>query len=281
MRGPGVNDERFMEQVGAGRFSVDAQGRIWRHILRDQPAEPRRAECPAERGYLRVLWNDGRCRSCQARKAVWRYFHGPVPEGAEIVHKNGVRGDNRPENLEASFATYRPPANFRMNAHQVEELRRAYHAGGITHKQLAERYGISQSYVSAIMRGERRTVAGGPTSENNRDKLTAADARAIRDRYAAGGVSYADLAEQYPVTGADMCLVVNGALFADAGGRIRGRDGGSLTADPFPWHQWDAGFIELCAQQESIRRDRSCCVACRLLLHTCCVWGVSSGWILR
>jgi hypothetical protein len=28
MQGPGVNDERFMEEVEAGRFSVDDQGRI-------------------------------------------------------------------------------------------------------------------------------------------------------------------------------------------------------------------------------------------------------------
>jgi DNA-binding transcriptional regulator YiaG len=221
MRGPGVNDERFIAEVEAGRFSVDAQGRIWRHILRDQPAEPQRAEYPAERGYLRVLWDDGRCRCCQARKAVWRYFYGPVPDGAEIVHKNGVRGDNRPENLEASFSTYRPQPDFRMNARQVEALRRAYHAGGVTQKQLAERYGISQSYVSAIVRGQLRAAVGGPTSENNRNKLTAEDAREIRERYAAGGVSCVELAEQYPVTGADIHQVVTGALFADAGGPIR------------------------------------------------------------
>jgi len=28
MRGPGVDDERFIEEVEAGHFSVDAQGRI-------------------------------------------------------------------------------------------------------------------------------------------------------------------------------------------------------------------------------------------------------------
>jgi len=225
MRGPGVNDERFMEEVEAGRFSVDAQGCIWRHILRDQPIEPRRAEYRLKSGYLRVLWYEGRCYGCQARKAVWRYFHGPVPEGANIVHKNGVHGDNRPENLEASFLTQRPQPNLRMNARQVEALRRAYHAGGVTQEQLAERYGISQSYVSAIVRGELRAAVGGPTSENNRDKLTAQDAREIRERYAVGDVSYADLAEQYPVTGADICLVVTGAVFADAGGPIRGATG--------------------------------------------------------
>jgi hypothetical protein len=95
MRGPGVNDERFIAEVEAGRFSVDAQGRIWRHILSNQPAGPQRAEYPAEGGYMRVLWYRGRCYGWQARKAMWGYFYGPVPEDADIVHKNGVRGDNR------------------------------------------------------------------------------------------------------------------------------------------------------------------------------------------
>jgi hypothetical protein len=221
MRGPGVNDERFMEEVERGRFSVDAQGRIWRHILFNQPVEAQRAEHRHESGYLRVLWYHGRCYSVRAHNAVWRYFYGPVPEDATIVHKNGVLGDNRPENLEASFPTQKRSPHYRMNARQVEALRRAYHAGGVTQEQLAERYGISQSYVSAIVRGELRAEAGGPTSKDNRGKLTAQDAREIRERYAAGGVTYADLAEQYPVTIMEIGHVVNGTVFADAGGPIR------------------------------------------------------------
>jgi hypothetical protein len=96
-------------------------------------------------------------------------------------------------------------------------LRRAYDAGGVTQKELAERYGI--------MRGERRAAVGGPTSENNRNKLTAEDAREIRKRYAEGGVSYADLAERYPVTASGIWHVVTGAVFADAGWPIRGTTG--------------------------------------------------------
>jgi len=103
----------------------------------------------------------------------------------------------------------------------VEALRRAYHAGGVTQEQLAERYGISQSYVSSIVRGELRAEVEDPTSEDSRSKLTAQDAREIRERYAAGGVSYADLAEQYPVTIMEIGPVVNGQVFADAGGPIR------------------------------------------------------------
>jgi hypothetical protein len=65
----------------------------------------------------------------------------------------------------------------------------------------------------------------GPTSEDNRSKLTAEDAREIRERYAAGDIGYAELAEEYPVTAGAIYCVVNGAVFADAGGSIRGGRG--------------------------------------------------------
>jgi hypothetical protein len=225
MRGPGVNDERFTEEVEAGRFSVDAQGRIWRHILNNKPAEPQRAEYRLENGYLRVLWYHGRCYGVRARNAVWRYYHGSVPADAIIVHKNGVRGDNRPENLEASFPRRERSQRYCLTAGQVEALRRTYHAGGFTQEQLAQRYGVAQSYVSGIVRGELRAEVGGPISENNRSKLTEQDAREIRGRYAAGGITYAELAEDYPVVATNICHVVHGLQFADAGGPIRGARG--------------------------------------------------------
>lgn len=33
-------------------------------------------------------------------RAVWIAFNGPIPSGKEINHKNGVKSDNRLENLE-------------------------------------------------------------------------------------------------------------------------------------------------------------------------------------
>lgn len=36
--------------------------------------------------------------------AVWEYYHGPVPEGCHIHHKNGNTIDNRLENLECLSA---------------------------------------------------------------------------------------------------------------------------------------------------------------------------------
>ena len=51
---------------------------------------------------------------------------------------------------------------------------------------------------------------GGPTNEDNRSKLTGEDAKEIRERYAAGGVSYAGLAEQEPATMMETSHIVAG-----------------------------------------------------------------------
>ena len=38
--------------------------------------------------------------SCLAHRLVWTYLHGKIPQGITINHKNGIKTDNRPCNLE-------------------------------------------------------------------------------------------------------------------------------------------------------------------------------------
>jgi predicted transcriptional regulator len=61
-------------------------------------------------------------------------------------------------------------ATVEVEQSQPRESRGAYHAGGVTQKQLAEHYGISQSYVSAIVRGELRAEAAIPGRMNELHK---------------------------------------------------------------------------------------------------------------
>lgn len=39
------------------------------------------------------------CRLVKAHRWIWEYLNGPIPEGMTIDHINGVRSDNRIENL--------------------------------------------------------------------------------------------------------------------------------------------------------------------------------------
>ncbi len=48
---------------------------------------------------------------------VWEYYNGPIPEGWDIHHKNGKKGDNRIENLEI-FTKSEHASNFNTGRNQ-------------------------------------------------------------------------------------------------------------------------------------------------------------------
>jgi hypothetical protein len=68
---------------------------------------------PAGNGHL-IVTNGYRkmCRS--AHRMVWEAVHGPIPEGLQINHKNGVKTDNRIENLELVTASENTAHAYRL-----------------------------------------------------------------------------------------------------------------------------------------------------------------------
>ena len=52
-------------------------------------------------GYLQVgLWRQGRGRTCSVHRLVCEAFYGDPPVGGlDVAHRNGVKSDNRPDNL--------------------------------------------------------------------------------------------------------------------------------------------------------------------------------------
>lgn len=105
----------------------------------------------------------------------------PVAPGEEVHHVNGVKTDDRPENLRvlpravhrrlhavanglgtasgaaAPASGPRPKiqgerhVNARLTAGDVRTIRAAYRAGGVTQAELAARYGVGQTTISKII----------------------------------------------------------------------------------------------------------------------------------
>ena len=94
-------------------------------------------------------------------RAVWigSTLTVPVFDDLEVDHINGNIKDNRFKNLR--LLTH--AGNKRCNRKQIrfedaEAIRREYEKGGVTLKELAERYGRGQSTIRRIVRGEAFAV---------------------------------------------------------------------------------------------------------------------------
>lgn len=163
--------KRFQENSvhETGVFVVDSDGCIWKN--------GKRAERRLRSGYLQItVQRNGVRYYTLAHRLVWRALVGPIPEGMAINHKNGVKYDNRMENLEV--VTYsenmkhahrtglldehgeRNPSA-KLSDLEVEQIRDLYATGNYTMEQLGRLFGVRFQQISRIVRGQRRSKQGG------------------------------------------------------------------------------------------------------------------------
>lgn len=120
-------------------------------------------------GYMVIRNNRAACDGgtstvlMMAHRFIWEWVYGPVPDGLEINHKNGIKIDNRIANLEVVTKSeniihaYRnglarggkgaknPMA--KLTERDIVEIRRNQ---GATGRDLARRFGVSYAAISLI-----------------------------------------------------------------------------------------------------------------------------------
>ena len=123
-------------------------------------------------GYPTVMFSDGRKRhKVFAHRVVWMaLYQSDIPGGYQVNHKNGKRGDTRPENLEVVTVAEnvrhacrilgrRPKQQYgeknaqsKLRGESVAKIRLL--SGQMPQSKIAKMFGVTQSAISAVITGK-------------------------------------------------------------------------------------------------------------------------------
>lgn len=170
--------ETWRPVVGFPDYEVSDQGRVrsWRRGKWPGRAETPRMMRPlvTRGGYPSVVIGE----RTLIHVLVLEAFAGPRPQGMDACHNNGIKTDNRPENLrwdtrKENQADRRRHGTYmggdghpltKLSEAGVAEMRRLY-ASGVRQRELVRLFGMSPSVVCGIVNGKMRTTttSGVPT----------------------------------------------------------------------------------------------------------------------
>jgi DNA-binding XRE family transcriptional regulator len=102
----------------------------------------------------------------------------------------------------------------KISFQDAEEIR-ALAQDGFSLTELAEVYGITPNYAWLISKGRARMK---PPDGEKREPLTLANGQAIRERYATGTISQADLAQEWGVSQSFIYAIVKGKALKGSSG---------------------------------------------------------------
>ena len=173
-------EQAFLAQVALGWFSIDSEGRIWRHVRfrgggsssLQRLEKPTRAERSSSRKgqYRRVMFRTPQGRMMvPAHRVVWMISNqDTIPSPMEINHENGIKSDNRPSNLtrvtrpentthSVRVLGNKPKARVgtdnssaKLTEAQVLEIRALCASREMSQREIGRLFGLKQSTVSAI-----------------------------------------------------------------------------------------------------------------------------------
>lgn len=140
-------------RVRSGPWEEDE---IWESVISRRGGRPERRAIEVKKNGCRIWMgaDNGNGHGMYNGQPVYRsfyvYFDGPIPEGKEIHHKCGNGRCVNPDHLQS--LTRKEHRGSRLSAEDVSQIR-GLAAEGLKGRQIAEMFGISESYASLIIRG--------------------------------------------------------------------------------------------------------------------------------
>lgn len=114
-----------------------------------------------------LVWNGERKSKVRAHRVVYEYYNGVIPKGMVIRHTCdnppccniehlviGTQQENMRDMVERGRASSRPGENHPnsvLTDKDVLEIRRLREENGITYKELAEKFCVSQSLIAQVI----------------------------------------------------------------------------------------------------------------------------------
>jgi hypothetical protein len=199
-----LNRTVAVRRQNGSTFDRPLQGRILKPLAHPQ-------------GYLAI--NLGTGPRLLLHRVVLLAFVGPA-EGLWVNHKNGIKTDNRLENLEyckpkwnSEHAVHTglqsgPPGSGKLTAEQVIEIDRR-HKGGESGASLAREFGVMKEMVYSIAKGRSWQWLTGNDEPLTASKLTPEDRLQIKALLAEGRTGR-ELALLYSVTPSTISCIKNG-----------------------------------------------------------------------
>ena len=177
------------------------------------------------KGYATVRVNG---RSLKAHRVSYELSTGPIPEGNIIRHLCGNPTCLNPEHLEAGTGSENmrdmvvagKQGNQKLTVDDAANIRQIYSEDRISQAELGRRYGVTSSTIRKIIYSERffdPNYAPPDPRPNRRSRRVVGMklARAIRKAYAAGGISYPELALHFDIHVSTISRIIRQEIYPE------------------------------------------------------------------